>query len=74
MPPIRSLISKYFAYYSKLVAVILLLSKIMPTCSYYIERKGDAQEASKDNSKREKGAKVEHKRMPGNHLPQYNTG
>jgi len=32
------------------------------------------QEVSKDNSKREKGAKVEHKRTPGNYLPQYNTG
>jgi len=29
---------------------------------------------SKDNSKREKGAKVEYKRVLGNHLPQYNTG
>jgi len=32
------------------------------------------QEASKDNSKGEKGAKVEHKRVLENHLPQYNTG
>ena len=32
MPFIRSLAFKRFAYYLKLVAVILLLSKIMPTC------------------------------------------
>jgi len=32
------------------------------------------QEASKDNSKGEKGAKVEHKRVLENHLLQYNTG
>ena len=28
---------------------------------------------SKNNCKREKGAKVEHKRVLGNYLPQYNT-
>ena len=38
MPPIRSLASKYLAYYSKLIAIILLFSKIIPTCSYYIEK------------------------------------
>ena len=31
------------------------------------------QEASKDDSKRERGAKVEYGRILGNHLPQYNT-
>ena len=36
MPPIRSLAS---AYCTKLVAVILLLSEIIPSCSYYIEKK-----------------------------------
>ena len=38
MPPIKSLISKCTTYCSKLVAVILSLSKIMPTYSYYIEK------------------------------------
>ena len=38
MPPIRSLTSKCFAYYSKLVAVILLLSKVMFTCSCCTEK------------------------------------
>ena len=38
MPPIRSLVFKYFTYYSKLVAVILSLNKIIPTCFYYIEK------------------------------------
>ena len=38
MPSVRSLISKYFAYYSKLVAVILLLSKIIFTYSCCIEK------------------------------------
>jgi hypothetical protein len=38
MPPIRSLVFKYLAYYFKLVAVILLFSKIMPTCSRYTEK------------------------------------
>ena len=36
MPPIRSLVSKRRAY---TVAVILLLSKIMPFCSRYKEKK-----------------------------------
>ena len=36
MPPIRFLASKRYAY---TVAVILLLSKIMPSCSYYEEKK-----------------------------------
>ena len=38
MPFIRSLTSKHTAYYFKLVAVILLLSKIIPTYSRYIEK------------------------------------
>jgi hypothetical protein len=38
MPPIRSLIFKHLAHYFKLIAVILLLSKIMPSCSHYIEK------------------------------------
>ena len=38
MPFIRSLAFKYAAYYFKLVAVILLLGEIMPTCSYCIEK------------------------------------
>ena len=32
MLPIRSLVFKRLAYYFKLVAIILSLSKIMPTC------------------------------------------
>ena len=36
MPPVRSLVFKYHAY---TVAVILLLSKIMPSCSYCKEKK-----------------------------------
>jgi hypothetical protein len=32
MPPVRSLVSKYYAY---MVALILLLGKIMFTYSYY---------------------------------------
>ena len=36
MPPIRSLASKHHTY---TVAVILLLSEIMPSCSYYEEKK-----------------------------------
>ena len=36
MPLIRSLAFKRAVYYFKLVAVILLLSKIMPTYSYYM--------------------------------------
>jgi hypothetical protein len=38
MPPIRSLVFKCLARHSKLVAVILLLSKIMPSCSCYTEK------------------------------------
>ena len=38
MPSVRSLTSKHFACYFKLVAVIFLLSKIMPTYSYYAEK------------------------------------
>ena len=38
MPFIRSLISKRTAYYFKLIAVILLLSEIIPTYSYYVEK------------------------------------
>ena len=36
MPLIRSLAS---TYYTKLVAVILLLSKVIPFCSYYKGKK-----------------------------------
>ena len=38
MPLIRFLVSKYIAYYSKLVAIIFSLSKIMPFCSRYTEK------------------------------------
>ena len=38
MPSIRSLVSKYSIYCSKLVAIILLLSKIIPIYSYYVEK------------------------------------
>jgi hypothetical protein len=38
MPPIKSLVFKYLAHRSKLVAVILSLSKIMPSCSCYKEK------------------------------------
>ena len=38
MPFIRSLVFKRTAYYFKLVAVILLLSKIIPTYSCYVEK------------------------------------
>jgi hypothetical protein len=38
MPPVRSLISKCLAHRSKLVAVILLFSEIMPSYSHYIEK------------------------------------
>ena len=38
MPFIRSLVFKCLAYCFKLVAMILLLSKIMPTYSRYIEK------------------------------------
>ena len=36
MPFIKSSVSKHHAY---IVAVILLFSKIMPSCSYYEEKK-----------------------------------
>ena len=36
MPPVRSLASKHHAY---IIAVILLLSEIMPSCSCYKEKK-----------------------------------
>ena len=38
MPFIRSLASKRLTYRFKLVAVIFLLNKIIPTCSYYTEK------------------------------------
>jgi hypothetical protein len=38
MPLIRSLVFKYLAHRSKLVAVIFLLNKIMPSCSRYKEK------------------------------------
>ena len=38
MPLIRSLAFKRLACYFKLVAIILLLGKIMPTYSYYMEK------------------------------------
>ena len=38
MPFVRSLASKCTTCCFKLVAVILLLGKIMPTYSYYIEK------------------------------------
>ena len=38
MPFIRSLASKRLTYYFKLVAVILSLSKIIPTYSHYAEK------------------------------------
>jgi hypothetical protein len=38
MPPIKSLVFKRLARYSKLVAVILLFSEIMPSCSCYTEK------------------------------------
>ena len=38
MPPIRSSAFKYLARVFKLVVVILLLNKIMPTCSRYTEK------------------------------------
>ena len=38
MPFIRSSTFKHLAYYFKLVAVILLLDKIMPTYSRYTEK------------------------------------
>ena len=36
--PVKSLVSKRTAYYFKLVAIILLLNKIMPTYSYCVEK------------------------------------
>ena len=36
MPSIRSLA---YTYYIKLVAVILLLGEVIPSCSYYKEKK-----------------------------------
>jgi hypothetical protein len=38
MPPVRSLAFKYLAHHFKLVAVIFLLSEIMPIYSCYIEK------------------------------------
>jgi hypothetical protein len=38
MPPVRSLVFKHLAHYSKLIAVILLLSEIIPTYSYCTEK------------------------------------
>ena len=38
MPFIRSLVFKRLARHFKLVAIILLLNKIIPTYSYYAER------------------------------------
>jgi hypothetical protein len=38
MPLVRSLVFKHLAYYFKLIAVILLLSEIMPTYSCYMEK------------------------------------
>ena len=38
MPFVKSLISKRFAYYLKLVTIILLLSKIIPTYSQCTEK------------------------------------
>ena len=38
MPPIKSSAFKRSAYYSKLVAIILSLSKIILSCSYYTEK------------------------------------
>ena len=38
MPFIKSLVFKRFTYYFKLIAIILLLGKIMPTYLHYIEK------------------------------------
>ena len=38
MPLIRFLVSKRLVYYFKLVAIILLLGEIMPTCSRCTEK------------------------------------
>ena len=38
IPSVRSSVFKRLAYYFKLVAIIFLLSKIIPTYSYYAEK------------------------------------
>ena len=38
MPLVRSLVFKRTAYYFKLIAIILSLNKIMPTCSHYTKK------------------------------------
>ena len=38
MPLVRSLISKYFTYYSKLIAITFSFSEIMLSCSYYTKK------------------------------------
>ena len=38
MPSVRFLVFKYLAYHSKLIAVIFLFSKIMPSYSCYTEK------------------------------------
>ena len=38
MPFIKSLVFKRFTLYFRLVAIILLLSEVIPTCSYCIEK------------------------------------
>jgi hypothetical protein len=38
MPPVRSLVFKCLAYYSKLIVVIFLFSEIMPSYSCYAEK------------------------------------
>ena len=38
MPLIRSLVFKHTTHYFKLMAVILLLGKIIPTYFYYMEK------------------------------------
>jgi hypothetical protein len=38
MPPVRSLVFKHLAYCSKLIAIILLLGKIMPSYFCYLEK------------------------------------
>ena len=38
MPLVRSSAFKRFTYYFKLVAIILLLGKIIPSYSYYAEK------------------------------------
>ena len=61
---IRNLAFLIFSYF-KTIKTKLINKRVL--------RKGDTQKASKDNNKREKRAKVEYKRMLGNHLPLYNT-